>query len=201
MSESIPSGLLAPLADLGKWLEDIPAQSIIVGGVAVSLLSRPRFTQDIDALVILADSEWERAINSAEAYGILPRIDHALEFARRSRVLLLKHSASAIDIDVIFGGLSFENRAVAHAQVHDVGGVPVRLPRVEDLLIMKAVAHRPQDMLDVDALLAAYPTTNLESVRQWIREFATATAMSDLLADFDKAVERSSMSGRPPEPG
>jgi hypothetical protein len=200
MSESIPPGLLAPLADLGKWLEAVPAQSVIVGGVAVSLLSRPRFTQDIDALVILAETEWERAIGAAKVYGILPRIDGALEFARRARVLLLRHSASGIDIDVIFGGLPFESLAVAQAQIHSVAGVSVRLPRVEDLLIMKAVAHRPQDILDVDALLAAHPATDLQPVRQWIREFATATAMSDLLVDFDQAVERSSTRGGPREP-
>jgi hypothetical protein len=192
MPEQIPSSLLAPLADLGKWLAAIPADAIIVGGIAVSLLSRPRFTQDIDALVILADTEWERAITIAAAHGIVPRIDNALEFAQRARVLLLKHSASAIDIDIIFGGLPFEHRAVAQARVQVVDGVSVKLPRVEDLLIMKAVAHRPQDMLDVDALLGAHPAADLEPVRQWIREFATAAAMSELLVDFDKAVERRS---------
>ena len=30
------------------------------------------------------------------------------------------------------------------------------------------------------------------SAGQWVREFSSATAMSDLLADFDAAVERSS---------
>jgi hypothetical protein len=192
MSEKLPAFLLVALADLGTWLQAIPAQAMIVGGVAVSLLSRPRFTQDIDALVILSDTEWERALSAAADYAIVPRIDGALEFARRSQVLLLRHSASAIDIDVIFGGLPFEHHAVRQAEIHDVGGVPIRLPRVEDLLIMKAVAHRPQDMLDVEALLTAHPDANVAAARQWIREFAVATAMSDLLDDFDKAVARNS---------
>ncbi|MEO7205285.1 MAG: nucleotidyl transferase AbiEii/AbiGii toxin family protein [Steroidobacteraceae bacterium] len=192
MAEHLPAGLLGPLADLGKWLEAVPAQAMIVGGVAVSLLSRPRFTQDIDALAILAESEWQRAIEIAARYGILPRIANALEFARESRVLLLVHSATSIDIDVIFGGLAFERNAVMQAQIHEVGGMPVRLPRIEDLLIMKAIAHRPQDMLDVDALLAAHPDADLESVRRWVREFGAAAAMSDLLVDFDKAVLRRS---------
>jgi hypothetical protein len=85
MSERIPSILLEPLADLGKWFEAISAQAIIVGGVAVSLLSRPRFTQDIDALVILSDGEWESAIRTAAVHGMVPRIEGALEFARRAR--------------------------------------------------------------------------------------------------------------------
>lgn len=190
MSDRLRPGLLAPLADLGKWLQDIPAEAIIVGGIAASFLGRPRFTQDIDALAILAEVEWERAIAMARDYGIVPRIEDALEFARRARVILLRHSASAIDIDLILGGLSFEHSAVANGARYDISGVSIRLPRVEDLLVMKAVAHRPQDMQDVDGLLDVHPEVDVEAVRRWVREFATATAMSVLLEDFDKAVAR-----------
>lgn len=182
--------MLAPLADLGRWLDSIGAKFVIVGGIAVSFLSRPRFTQDIDALVILSEAEWEGAIAIALRHGIIPRIEDALNFARCSRVLLLRHVESAIDIDLILGGLSFEQSAVDHAHVHYIGGVQVRLPRVEDLLIMKAVAHRPQDMHDIDGLLAAHPDTDVEAVRRWVREFGAATSMSDLLEDFDKVVAR-----------
>jgi len=190
MAEALPPGLLAPLADLGRWLDAIGARFVIVGGIAVSFLSRPRFTQDIDALVILSEAEWAGAMAIAANYGIVPRIEDALNFARDARVLLLRHSQSAIDIDLIVGGLSFEQSAVDHGQVHSIAGVEVRLPRVEDLLVMKAVAHRPQDMRDIDGLLAAHPQANIESVRRWVREFGIATAMSDLLEDFDKAVAR-----------
>lgn len=190
MAEPLPPSLLAPLADLGRWLDAMGARFVIVGGIAVSFLSRPRFTQDVDALVILSEAEWESAIAIAPNHGIVPRIEDALKFARRNRVLLLRHLESGIDIDLIFGGLSFELSAVDHAHVHDIGGVQVRLPRVEDLLILKAVAHRPQDMQDIDGLLAAHPEANIEAVRRWVREFGAATAMSDLLEDFDKAVAR-----------
>jgi len=190
MTERVPQTLLAPLADLGRWLEATRTQAVIVGGVAVSFLGRPRFTQDIDALAILSEQAWEGALAAASAYGIVPRIEKPLEFARRARVLLLRHTASAIDIDVILGGLEFEQSAVEHGRICKVGGVSVRLPRVEDLLIMKAIAHRPQDMQDIEGLLDAHPEADLDAVRKWVREFATATAMSDLIDDFERVLER-----------
>jgi hypothetical protein len=190
MSERLPNNLLKPLADLGRWLEAIPAQAVIVGGVAVSFLGRPRFTRDIDALVILSEPEWGAALTTAVSYGLAPRIEDPIAFARRSRVLLLRHTESAIDIDVILGGLPFEQSTVDHGQVYTVAGVRVRLPRVEDLLIMKAVAHRPQDLQDIDGLLDSHPNANVETVRQWIGEFAAATAMSDIVEDFDKLLAR-----------
>jgi hypothetical protein len=188
--ERVPATLLAPLADLAKWLEISHAQGVIVGGVAVSLLGRPRFTQDIDALVIVAENEWQAMLAAAATCGFIPRIENPLEFARRARVLLLRHIESSIDIDVILGGLSFEQSAVEHGRVHDVGGVSVRLPRIEDLLVMKAVAHRPQDLQDIEALLDAHPNVNVEEVRRWVREFAAATAMQDLLEDFERLLAR-----------
>jgi hypothetical protein len=97
VAEPIPPGLLLPLAALGKWLGGMPAKSVIVGGVAVSFLARPRFTQDIDALTIVPESLWEHALASAPRYGIVARIDDALALARLSRVFLLRHVASSID--------------------------------------------------------------------------------------------------------
>lgn len=190
MTEPVPEPLLAPLSDLVKWIEATGTQAIIVGGVAVSLLGRPRFTRDIDALTILAEREWEAALAAAPAYGIVARIAEPLEFARRARVLLLRHTKSAIDIDVILGGLPFERSAVEHGRNYTIGGVSVRLPQIEDLLIMKAVAHRPQDMQDIEGLLDAHPDADVETVRRWVREFATATTMSDLVEDFEKVLAR-----------
>jgi hypothetical protein len=64
----------------------------------------PRLTQDIDALAIMPEAEWAAVIESASRYGIVPHIGGALEFAHRSRVLLLRHSSSGIDVDVTLGG-------------------------------------------------------------------------------------------------
>jgi hypothetical protein len=190
VAERLAINLLKPLEDLGKWLNAVNANAIVVGGVAASFLGRPRFTQDIDALAILSDTEWDSAIAAAAAYGIKPRIDDPLEFAHRSRVLLLRHEESSIDIDVILGGLSFEESAVANGRTYTVGGVSVRLPRVEDLLIMKAVAHRPRDMQDIEGLLETHPDADVNSVRRWVNEFAQATAMSVLIEDFDALLAR-----------
>lgn len=56
-------------------------------------------------------------------------------------MLLLEHSESGIAIDLTLGSLPFERDAVANSTLHEIGGRPVRLPQVEDLLVMKAIAH------------------------------------------------------------
>jgi hypothetical protein len=84
---------------------------------------RLRFTRDIDSVVFT----------------------DALDFARKNRVLLLRHESSGIDVDVFFGILPFEQELIARTAWLEVAGVRTPLPTVEDLIILKAVAHRSQD--------------------------------------------------------
>jgi hypothetical protein len=188
--EALPGSLLSALADLTKWLNAAHIPSMVIGGIAASVLGRPRVTQDIDALILLPEEDWQKAIEAAGKFKIVPRIEGALEFARRSRVLLMRHVESGIDLDITFGGLHFEELAIEGSQLHDVGGIQVRLPRVEDLLVMKAIARRPKDLEDIRGLLAAHPKADTPAARRWVREFSVATGMSDMLDEFDRLLEQ-----------
>jgi len=66
---------------------------MIIGGVAASVLGRPRLTQDVDALAILAESDCAEAVRVAAQYNIVPRIDDVLRFAERTRVNVLRSPA------------------------------------------------------------------------------------------------------------
>lgn len=106
--------------DLMAWLEAERIPGMVIGGVAASLLGRPRLTQDVDALAILAESKWERELRAAAAHRIAPRIDDALEFARRARVLLLEHRDTGIEIDFTLGSLTFEQIAVERSERYEI---------------------------------------------------------------------------------
>ena len=188
MAERVPASLESALADLMGWLDAAHIPSMIIGGVAASVLGRPRLTRDVDALAVLPEADWAEAIRLAPQFNILSRIDNALQFAKRSRVLLMRHTTSGIDVDLIFGELPFERAAVANCENHDVGGIRVRLPRVEDLLVMKAIARRPKDVQDLEGLLLAHPDVDVASARRWIQEFSIAMGMPDTLHEFDTLV-------------
>lgn len=186
MTEQVPGVFLKVLADLSAWLANERVPSLVVGGVAASILGRPRATRDIDGLAFIADERWATILNSASRYGIGARIEQPLEFARRTRVLLLRHTSSGIDIDLILGRLPFEETAIAQGVVHDLAGVSVKLPRVEDLIIMKAIARRPHDLRDIEGLLDAHPEADVEYARAFVRDFAAAAELPGIVDDFEK---------------
>lgn len=60
MSESEPIRLpLAPLNDLLAWLQKSQVPFVVIGGVAASILGRPRVTNDVDILVMLSEDRWD----------------------------------------------------------------------------------------------------------------------------------------------
>jgi hypothetical protein len=177
--------LLAVLRDLVAWLKAGKVQGVVIGGLAASLLGRPRLTRDVDALVLIDEGLWADFLAAGRGYGFIPRRDDALAFAQETRVLLVRHQESGIDVDIVFGSLPFEKEAVARATWMEMGGLRAPLPLPEDLIIMKAVAHRPQDLTDIEAILAAHPKLNLRRARRWVREFAAALSMPEILNDLE----------------
>lgn len=185
MRDRVPQAFLEVLADLTDWFTDSRISAMVIGGVAASLLGRPRATRDIDALVMLSEDKWAAALQSAQRHGIVPRIEEPLAFARKTRVLLLRHVDSGVDLDIILGRLPFEEDAIGRSKCHDLGGVPVNLPAVEDLIIMKAIAQRPQDLRDIEGLLDVHPDADVNAVLRWLGEFSKAMAMPDLRQGFE----------------
>jgi len=60
MAERVPASLLAALADVMNWLDAAHIPSMVIGGVASSMLGRARLTQDVDALVSEAGGLYDR---------------------------------------------------------------------------------------------------------------------------------------------
>jgi len=176
--------LVAPLQAVQRLLGRFNDQGMVIGGVAASLLGKPRLTVDIDAVILLSGDDLPSLIHAAAQEGLAPRIPEADAFAREHHVLLLRHVESGIAVDLSLGMLPFEREAVQRSVLHDTGTFAVRLPTPEDLIILKAVAHRPKDLFDIQALIEANPNLDRERIRFWAREFAEALDMPELWTDI-----------------
>jgi hypothetical protein len=143
-------------------------------------LGKPRFTADIDAVFLLSVKEIPQFLELARAEGILPRISDAAEFARKNRVLLLKHSPTETDIDISLGILPFEEEMVNRGITQSFAGLTIRLPTPEDLIIMKAIAHRHKDLQDIRNIADKYPDLDQQRVEEWVKAFGEALDFPDL---------------------
>jgi hypothetical protein len=183
---------VAPLADLVQWWQSQHTRGLVIGGLAVALLGRPRVTRDVDALVLLEEEHWPAFLEAGRRFSFTSRLADALAFAREARVLLVRHQPTGIDVDIALGRLPFEEEAVTRATAVQVAGVSVPLPTPEDLVIMKAVAHRERDLIDIEGLLAAHPKLDVRRVRRWVRSFSDALEAPELYDDLQQRLARRS---------
>lgn len=173
------------LAALLRWWKRAHVEGLIIGGVAASLLGRPRMTQDIDAMIMLDASLWDDFVKTGRSFGFKPRRADALDFARRNRVLLMQHVASGIGIDISLGALPFERESLKRAVRVRIGkGLVIPIPGPEDLIIMKAVAHRPKDLIDIASIAEATPRLDTKRIKALIKEFASVLEMPQIYEDL-----------------
>jgi len=177
------------LKELLLWFKDSAGEFLIIGGIAVSLLARPRTTQDIDVLSLLDESKWENFLKRGRRFGFEARIADALDFACENRVLLVRHIKSEISIDISFGYLPFEEESMKRRVFHKAGILQIPLPTPEDLIIMKMVAHRPQDMIDVKTILQVYPQLDRKRIQKWVKEFSKALESPRILSDLKRVMK------------
>jgi len=174
------SRVIEPLASLQRLIQEFNNQGVIIGGIAASLLGQPRLTADLDAVILLSVDDVPRLIEAAAKQDMLPRIQNAKLFARKNRILLLRHQPSSTNIDISLGILPFEVEMVERSKMVEVGSLRLRLPTPEDLIILKAVAHRPKDLEDINAIALSHPGLDIKRIQFWVEQFGQALDIPDL---------------------
>ncbi len=179
-----------PLESLQRLLSRMGDRGVIIGGTAVSILGKARYTEDLDAMFLLSVQDIPRLLEEAKEEGIEPRIDNVVEFAKKNRVMLLKHAITGTNIDISLGALPFEQEMVERSVVHQIDEtLKIRLPTPEDLIIMKAIAHRPKDLEDIRTIAGKYQTLDIQRIERWVKAFADVLEQPDLWGQIELLLE------------
>ncbi len=172
-------------------LDEFGSPYVIIGAVATGLLTEPRATRDVDVSLWLENDERLSELIAVFAnHGIRPRTNDNAEFVLQARLVRLVHATSKIALDVALALLPFEKQAIDRGRRVQYGPLKVRVPRPEDLVVMKSVANRPRDQMDIAKLLAHFPTLNLRHVRRWVKEIAELLDSPDLVNSLEDLIRR-----------
>jgi predicted nucleotidyltransferase len=101
-----------------------------------------------------------------------------------------EHRDSGVPVDISFGALPFEHELVERAQPRSFGGIRLPMPSVEDLIILKAVAHRPKDIHDLRTIISVHPELDRRRIRSWVQQFADALEMPEIWDDLAPLLDR-----------
>ncbi|MGH8932783.1 MAG: nucleotidyl transferase AbiEii/AbiGii toxin family protein [Egibacteraceae bacterium] len=154
------TGLGSTLGRILTELRALEAAYALVGGLAVSVRTEPRFTRDIDlAVAVQDDSEAEGLVRSLVGAGF--EVQAAIEqtgAGRLATVRLRPPGGGANVVDLLFASSGIEADVVAAAEPLEVlPGVIVPVARTGHLIALKLLARdddrRPQDSVDLWVLV------------------------------------------------
>ena len=135
-----------------RQLSELGFQTCVIGGIAVQRWGEPRVTRNVD-FTLLSGFGKERQIAEEVVKHFDPRIEDAVEFAIRARVLLVEDSRGT-PLDISLGGLPYEEDAVARSTAWKTPGSESLITCCpEDLVILKAFAARPLDWTDIEGVI------------------------------------------------
>lgn len=176
--------------ELHVFLSALGVPYVIIGGMAVQRWGEPRFTLDVDVTVAAPPDDPERLVRAlVERFS--SRIEDPIAFARQSRVVLVRASNGCpVDISLALPG--YEDEVMRRAVDYELEpGKVVKLCSAEDLIIHKAVAGRPQDLRDIEGVVARQrEALDVAYIRRWLTEFAAILEAPELLERFDQPWRR-----------
>ena len=147
------AGLWSTLADAIAMLESRGIACAVIGGLAVSLRGQPRMTVDVD-LVMAADVEDAlRLARELPGTPFEPLFTGVEEVINAAYILPLRHRTTGIRVDLAIGMSGFERDAIERARTLVIADTTAPVVTVEDLLVMKALAGRPQDEQDIRGIV------------------------------------------------
>lgn len=156
---------MALFEPLFRRFSEAEVRYVVVGGVAAVLHGHIRLTVDLDLIVDFTPAETAKAMRVLQAAGLRPSAPVSLEdFAvpacreawvrdKGMRVLSLRDWDDPLLVVDIFveHPIPFE-QLWERARLVSLGRTVVRIAGLQDLIHLKRLAGRPQDLLDIEQL-------------------------------------------------
>lgn len=191
MPREMPSPAVELLAALRVALDRLGVRWYLFDAQAVIAYGAPRLTADADVTVELGRHAPEVLVSELEAQGFRLRVRNVADFVQRTRVLPFVHTASELPLDVVLAGPGPEELFLARARSVRFGDVEVPVIAPEDLVAVKLLAGRPQDLHDVAGVLRAKSDElDLQLVRSTLALLETALDRRDLTPELERILLR-----------
>jgi len=137
--------------ELFASLKDHDVRYLVVGGYAVAVHARPRFTDDLDLFIPTLPDDVNRLCRALASFGIdAPDIEPAM-FRVSNRIVQIGIPPYRVDFFTTIPGLEFESAWIRRYS-GTYGSQPVHFVSRDDLIASKKAAGRPKDREDLRLL-------------------------------------------------
>jgi len=184
----VESALRRAVADLNG----LKARWALIGGLAVSARTIPRFTKDLDFAVAVADDgEAEDVVHRLQSRGYAPVEILEQDYVQRLSGVRMAHGGSDVAVDLLFASSGIENEVVTKADRLEVlPRLTVPVATTPHLIALKVPAGRSQDLTDLGYLIPSASPAELDAAREAVKLIQARgfNREQDLAADLETLI-------------
>ena len=149
-----------------KALNKARIKYLVVGGVAVNLHGYMRFTGDLDILLLLEEKNLEKMSKVMKKLNYLERLPVSIMELRDKKQVkkwlkekgmkaysFIPAKDNPLIIDIIMEESLKFDKIVKDKKLKKISGVSIPVVSIDELIKMKKKAGRPQDVMDLEALI------------------------------------------------
>jgi hypothetical protein len=162
----------------------------MLGGVAMSAWKRPRFTRDVDLLLAVGESRAKEVLHLLNGAGVRSMKPDPVVRIQETRFMQLfytpRDSLVEVRVDLLFATTAFHESALARRVVLPASelGFEVTVVSCEDLIILKLIAWRILDRMDISELLKANRATiDFGYLSEWTRKLSLRKPLREAWQD------------------
>lgn len=183
--------LTAALYDIVDILEELHVPYVVMGGIAVRVHGIPRPTHDVDFTISLPRTSLPQFFANATAKGFtVPEVYESGWVDQVAGMPLVKLriylESHGVDVDVFLAESNFQRSLLSRRQFHDYEGRTIAFVSPEDLILLKLVANRPRDLMDVGDVLFVQGQLDETYLRHWADELGVCDQLTKVLGEFSR---------------
>jgi hypothetical protein len=154
-------------------LTELNIDYAVMGGLAVRVHAIPRPTNDVDLTVALSRDRLQGWFVELEKRGLsVPETYRYgwVDMVAGMPIIKLKtylDPTQSVDIDVFLAESEYQSSILSRKIRAEVDGKPIWLVSAEDLILLKLIASRPRDLLDIADILFIQGEMDEAYMRKW----------------------------------
>lgn len=159
------------LKKVAAFLNKEKIEYIIIGGIASGVLGEPRVTGDIDVDILLDRNNILEFLNNAERAGFRFAKQICIKRAKETSVFQINYGE--FHIDFIIASIDLEREAFKRKKAIKLFGLKIFFPTPEDLILLKIIPGRPQDLIDAEKVIIRHKRKlDLKYLEMWAQRLS-----------------------------
>jgi hypothetical protein len=161
------------IAGIAALFEAARVPYVIIGAHAVNIWLEPRFTADVDVTVQAGSAEIFRLKTALAEHNFTITCEYGATLPSGPDFVRFTSPDSAVVVEIQAAKTNFQQEVIRRATTER--GVRVATP--EDLIVMKLIADRPKDAIDLSGLVRL-PSLDWAYVEHWADEWGVADRLA-----------------------